>query len=151
MVSSRQAREKGGLKRPLPPADTIAPALQLQGRGRFLLPDRLGLFNSDGAFFANFDATFTAKAFFRIDRLGLAVNHLEYFDRTNINTLFTANTFVFVHNGIKSHLVRLLSYGIYNKSSFNFYKRNRSNRLYQLPKPVKPCSFLFFRSAIQKK
>jgi hypothetical protein len=71
-------------------------------------PGCLSLFNGDGVGLAHFNAAFAAKAFFRINRDGLAVLHFKNFHRANIYTLFTTFTFVSIHDRIKSHFSSLL-------------------------------------------
>jgi hypothetical protein len=66
---------------------------------------RLSFFDRYGAFFTNFNAAFTAEAFVCVNGFALAVLHFEDFNRANIDTLFATGTFVFIHDGVKSHFI----------------------------------------------
>jgi hypothetical protein len=81
-----------------------------------------GFFDCDGADFTNFNAALTTKAFFCIHRGGFAVNHFKYFNRTYIYAFFATFTFVFINNGIKSHLTSLLSSDNYGDIIFTKIK-----------------------------
>jgi hypothetical protein len=63
----------------------------------------LRLFDSNGAFFANLNATVAAETLFGIDGYGFRVLQFKHFNRTHIHTFSAAYAFFFVHNGIKSH------------------------------------------------
>jgi len=129
-----------------PAAEKIAPA-QDKRPGQFYRLDRLSLFDSDGAFFTNFNTAFAAKALIRIDRFGFAVYQFEYFDRTNVYALFTTDTFVFVHDGIKSHFIRLLSYGIDAKLKFKLFFAKPKEPLIPIAKGSQALFPLFLTSA----
>jgi hypothetical protein len=69
----------------------------------------LDLFDGNGAFFANLDTAFAAETFFGIDGHGLAVLHLENFNRADIHALFTTGALFLIDCRIKSHQQNLLS------------------------------------------
>ena len=107
-----------------------------------------GLFDNNGAFFTNFNATFAAETFFSIDRNGFAILHLEYFDRTHIHAFFTTSALFFIDDRIKSHYQTLLSIDYFEMVlvPFNKVVSNSCTRevsLYQLEYRVKPCWHFF--------
>jgi hypothetical protein len=77
----------------------------------FLILKRiLGLFDGDGASFANFHAAIAAETFFGVDRIGLAIFHFVNVNRTYVHTLFATDAFVSVNNGIECHETASLMY-----------------------------------------
>jgi hypothetical protein len=54
--------------------------------------------NGDGTFGANLDTGLATQALVGINRLGLAVPHLENLSGASVYTLFITRTFVFVDN-----------------------------------------------------
>jgi hypothetical protein len=75
-------------------------------------PVELDFFDSNSAFFTDFNTTFAAQTFFCIDRHGFAVLHFKYFNRANIYTFFAACTFFFVNIHIKGHIYVSFQIGI---------------------------------------
>jgi hypothetical protein len=68
-----------------------------------LYSQRLGLFDDDGVFFANFDAAFAAQALFGVNGFGFPVFHFEHLCGANVHALLAPNAFFLIHDRIKSH------------------------------------------------
>jgi hypothetical protein len=64
---------------------------------------RLCLFDGDGVFGTHLEAAFAAQALVRVHRFGFAILDFVNFDGTNIHALSATDTFVLVHDRIKSH------------------------------------------------
>jgi hypothetical protein len=66
--------------------------------GQTLLAGRLHFGDSDGTFRADLYTGFTTKTLIGLNRLGLAVNHLENLCRAGIHTFLITDTLVFIYN-----------------------------------------------------
>ena len=65
--------------------------------------DKLRFINGDGAVFAHFHTGLTAKTFFAVDRIGLAVLQFVHFHGTDVDAFAAADTLVGINNRIVSH------------------------------------------------
>jgi hypothetical protein len=70
--------------------------------------------DDDGVLFTDFHTAFASHAFFRIDRHGFSVLHLENLHRAYVYTFFTTNAFGFVNNRGKCHFYSLLKIKLKN-------------------------------------
>ena len=65
----------------------------------------LRFFNGDGAVFAHFHTGLTAKTFFAVDRIGLAVLQFVHFHGTDVDAFAAADALVGIHSSIVTHFV----------------------------------------------
>jgi hypothetical protein len=74
-------------------------------RSYFLEIEPLDFSDRDGFLVADLYAALAAKAFFGVDRMGLAILHLIDVNRTNFHALLASFTFVVIHCDFVRHLI----------------------------------------------